>query len=165
MRSILLFLLVIGTTATAQQSKQFKINGSVKQPQRVTLDSLKKHNKISIDSIIIYNHLMKRKSSINKVNGVLLKDILTNIEIIADSPKRLSEYYIICTASDNYKVVFSWNEVFNSKNGNGIMILTSFEPNPAKAEKGDIAIIAPNDEATGRRFLKGLNQITILKAN
>jgi hypothetical protein len=43
------------------------------------------------------------------VKGVLLKDILIKVEIDAETPKVLSEYYFVCIASDNYKVVFSWN--------------------------------------------------------
>ena len=65
----------------------------------------------------------------------------------------------------NYKVVLSWNEVFNSKSDNNILLLTSFDANPAKAEKGNIAMIVSTDNATGRRFVKGLSRITILQAN
>ncbi|MNL87271.1 hypothetical protein D3C87_2163500 [compost metagenome] len=60
--------------------------------------------------------------------------------------------------------MFSWNEVFNSKSDN-ILILSNFEADPAKAEQGNIALIVPGDKATGRRFVKGLSKISILRVN
>ncbi len=108
---------------------------------------------------------MARKSTIKNIKGVPLKELLAKIEIIAERPTVLSEYYLVCTATDDYKVVLSWNEVFNSKTANNFLILTSFDSDPAKAEKGHIALIAPNDVASGRRFVKGLSKITILRVN
>ena len=34
-------------------------------------------------------------------------------------------YYFTCIASDGYKVVFSWNELFNTVAGNTVYIVTS----------------------------------------
>jgi len=53
----------------------------------------------------------------------MLKDILDKAGIDV-SLKLLSEVYITCIASDNYKVVFSWNEIYNSTIGEKVMILT-----------------------------------------
>lgn len=36
---------------------------------------------------------------------------------------------------------------------------------PLKKQSGTIAMITPSDKATGRRFVKGLNKITILQVN
>ena len=165
MKYLIPILLLFSLCAKSQESKSFTVEGKVKQPISVDLNSLKAYKSITMDSIVIYNHLMARKSSIKKIKGVPLKDLLANLEIESESPKLLSEYYLVCTATDGYKVVLSWNEVFNSKTANNFLILTSFEVSPTKAEKGDIAMIAPGDEATGRRFVKGLSKITVLRVN
>ena len=158
-------LLLCGIKSRAQESKQFTIEGDVKQKLTINLDSLLTYKTVSIDSITILNHLMQRKSSIKNIKGIPLKDILSHVEINEPSPKKLSEYYLVCSATGNYKVVFSWNEVFNSKLENNILILTDFVADPAKAEKGNIAMITITDAATGRRFVKGLNKISIHKVN
>jgi hypothetical protein len=165
MKYLIPVLLLFGLSAKAQESKQFTVEGKVKKSLKVNLNTLRAYKTIAMDSIVIYNHLMERKSSIKKVNGVPLKELLAKVEIDAESPRVLSEYYLVCTATDGYKVVCSWNEVFNSKTSNNFLILTSFEPNPPKVEKGNIAMIAPGDEASGRRFVKGLSKITILRVN
>jgi hypothetical protein len=61
---------------------------------------------VSIDSLQLYNHLMEPRSKLRKIKGVLLKEVLKDIVFDAESPKLLSEYYIVCSAPDNYKVVF-----------------------------------------------------------
>jgi hypothetical protein len=91
----------------------------------------------------------------------LLKDISEKAGIDVSSPKLLSEFYFTCIASDNYKVVFSWNEIFNSAIGAQVMIITE-----SNGQKGDqmedrIALLSPSDRATGRRYVKGLQKIVI----
>ena len=165
MKYLIIALLFLSFAVNAQESKQFVIEGKVKKPLTITLDNLSAYKSVSLDSMTIFNHLMQRKSSIKNIKGVLLKDILAKVEIDAASPKTLSEYFLVLTATDNYKVLYSWNEIFNSPTGNQILVLTGYDTDPAKAEKGNIAIITPSDFATGRRFVKGLSKISILQVN
>ena len=165
MKYLIPILFLFSLSATAQESTSFSIEGKVKQQMIIDFALLQTYTSVSVDSIVIYNHLMARKSSIKNIKGVPLKEVLAKIEIIAERPTELSEYYLVCTANDGYKVVLSWNEVFNSKTANNFLVLTSFESNPAKTEKGYIALIAPNDIASGRRFVKGLSKISILRVN
>ena len=96
-----------------------------------------------------------------KVRAVLLKDILDKVEIDAESPKVFSEYYLTCIASDNYKVVFSWNELFNSPAGKSVYIITSQDDKPASGLDDRIALVSPKDQMTGRRYVKGLQRIVV----
>jgi len=139
MKSILvLFFVITVFSASAQKeiiptTENFTIEGKVKKDLTVSLADLSAYKSYSFDSIVITNHLGERRSSLKNVKGILLKDILEKIEIDSESPKVLSEYYIVCIASDNYKVVFSWNEIFNSNTGNSVYILTGHDGKPASA--------------------------------
>ncbi|MBB2148044.1 molybdopterin-binding protein [Pedobacter gandavensis] len=164
MKYLVPFLLFFCLSANAQESKQFIVDGQVKKTLTISLDAIQQHKMISLDSLTIYNHLMQRKSSVKNIKAALLKDVLAGVEITAGHPKELSEYYLVCTATDNYKVVLSWNEVFNSKN-DSVLILSSFDVDPTKKENGNIAMIVTTDQATGRRFVKGLSKISILRLN
>ena len=93
-----------------------------------------------------------------------MKDILNKVEIDSETPKLLSEYYFVCIASDNYKVVFSWNEIFNSATGKSVYIITSQDGKPASQLDNRIALISPKDQITGRRYVKGLQKIVIRRA-
>ena len=127
----------------------------------VSLADLSVYKTYIIDSVIITNHLKGRKSTLKKVKGVRLKDILAKIEIDAENLKVLNEYYFVFIATDNYKVVFSWNEIFNNNSGKSFYIITGQGAKPASALDSHIAIICPGDENTGRRYIKGLQKITV----
>ena len=167
MKSILvLFFVITVFSASAQKeniptTESFSIEGKVKKNLTISLADLSAYKSYSIDSIVITNHLGERRSSLKNVKGVLLKDILEKTEIDSESAKVLSEYYIVCIASDNYKVVFSWNEIFNSNTGNSVYILTAQDGKPASALDNRIALVSPKDQMTGRRYVKGLQKIVI----
>jgi hypothetical protein len=167
MRSFLiLFLLAVAASVSAQKeniptTEFFTIVGEVKESKTVSLNDLLAYRSYAIDSIVIINHLGERKSVLKKAKGVLLKDVLGKVEIEAENQKVLSEYYLVCTASDNYKVVFSWNEIFNSNATDSVYILTEHDGKGASLLEDRIAIISPGDIATGRRYVKGLRRIVI----
>ena len=127
----------------------------------VSLADLSSYRSHSIDSIVITNHLGEKRSTLKMVKGVLLKDILEKIEIDSENPRVLSEYYFVCIASDNYRVVFPWNEIFNNDLGKSIYILNGNDGNPASALDNRIALVSPSDKMTGRRYVKGLQKIVI----
>lgn len=140
---------------------QFSIEGKVKKEMTISLADLLSYKSYPVDSIVIRNHLGEKRSTLKKVKGVLLKDILDKIEIDSETPSLLSEYYLVCIASDNYKVVFSWNEIFNSPAGNSVYIITGQDGKPASGLDNRIALISPKDEMTGRRYVKGLQKIIV----
>ncbi len=114
-----------------------------------------------VDSVAILSHNMQPRSTIRDVHGILLKDILEQVVIDSESPKPLSEYYVVCIASDDYKIVFSWNELFNTEVGNHVFIITQKDGKAIDAQDDRISMVVPTDFATGRRYLKGLQRVIV----
>src|SRR5688572_7990513 len=105
-------LLMFSLPAICQDEKptsEFIITGQVKASKTVTLADLKKMKSVSIGDLAITNHLGEKRSEAKGLKGVLLRDVLNLVEISAESPRVLSEYYFVCTANDEYRVVSSWN--------------------------------------------------------
>lgn len=142
-------------------TERFTVEGNVKESKTFTLADLAGLALQTKDSIVIKNHLLENKSTIKNIIGVQLKDILSKVVIDQESPKLLSEYFIICIAADNYKVVFSWNEIFNNETGKQVLIMTGHDGKTGSEMKDHIALIALSDIATGRRYVKGLQKIII----
>lgn len=142
-------------------SDKFVIEGKVKNSFSFSLDQSVQYKAAGIDSIVIYNHLMQRKKVIKNIKGILLKDVIEKAVIDISSPKLLSEIYITCIASDNYKVVFSWNELFNTDIGNHVLVIMESDGKQAKDNEDRIVILSGSDQATGRRYVKGLVKIII----
>lgn len=145
-------------TINAQKGRSISVSGDIAKPLAIQLDDLKKFKSYTLDSLAIFNHKMEYKSTLKNLKGVLLKDVLEQAEFSVKSPKQLSEFYIVCIAEDNYKVVFSWNELFNSVTGEKTMIVTGHNES---AEAKGLMLVTPTDKATGRRYVKDFAKVVI----
>ena len=146
-----------------QTSEHFSISGLVKKEITVNLDDIKKLPTKEISNFVITNHLGEVKKEYKKLKVVSLKTILEKAEIDVPSPKELSECYLVFTATDNYKNVYSWNEIFNSEIGNNLFLVTQHEDFTIENMPERLLVISTTDFKTGRRHLKGLTKIEIFR--
>jgi hypothetical protein len=154
-------LLLFQGSGAQKTSESFTVSGEVLKTETLDMSKLSGYTQVHLDSLRIYSHDMQPKGLIKNINGVLLKDILSAIPFNNENPKVLSEYYIECRATDDYSVIFSWNEIFNSETGKHAMIITSKNGTNMDQLDDRIALVTPTDQATGRRYVKWLNRIII----
>lgn len=81
MKYFVAILLLLSLSSNAQESKSFNVDRKIKQSLTFDLNALKAYKTAPLDSIVIYNHLMQRKSSIKNIRGVPLKELLASVEI------------------------------------------------------------------------------------
>lgn len=161
MKVLSFIILFLALNLNAQTSKTIAVTGDVMKPVTIKFSDLKNFQTHNLDSLRIYNHKMEYKSTLKKITGVLLKDILAQVDFKTDSPRFLSEFYLVCIADDGYKAVFSWNEIFNSGNGNQTLLITELNGTDASELKENMMLVTPTDKATGRRFVKNISKILI----
>lgn len=159
----ILFLLsvLISYGQTKAITNSFTISGKVKKEVTLTLADLQTFRTHKIGDVVITNHLGEAKGTSKNLLGILLKDILSNVEFNAENPRLLSEFYITCISNDGYKVVFSWNEIFNTAIGDHVYLITSKDGKELKDMNDRILIMSTTDFKTGRRNLKGLSTIVV----
>jgi len=165
---ISLFFVLIAFTVSAQfnhiPTDSFTIEGKVKRHLTFSLADLDTFKTKSLPDVVITDHMGKEKNTLTQLKGILLKDILNNVEIDAENPKVLSAYYFVFVASDNYKVVFSWNELFNTETGNNVYIITEENGKKMKDTDERIAIVAVTDIRTGRRHMSNIKKKIVARA-
>lgn len=137
------------------------ITGLVKKEVKIAIADLEKLNATPIEDMPIVSHKGESKHTLKNMKGVLLKDILSNIEFDAEYPKVLSEFFLTLEAEDGYKVVFSWNELFNSPTGDHTYLVTEKEGEKLATMKERLLVITTTDFKTGRRHIKSLSKITV----
>jgi DMSO/TMAO reductase YedYZ molybdopterin-dependent catalytic subunit len=99
----------------------------------------------------------------DKYRGVRLRDVLNKAVVQAPDRHDVKKMVIIATASDGYKVVFSWSELFNSPLGDNVLVLFEKDGAPLGNEEGRIALISGSDLHTGPRHVKWLRSLEIRK--
>ncbi len=138
-----------------------RIEGMVKHPKMFVIADFDSFPEQSFATIEITNQTGEAKKTINNPKGIPLKKILETIELQVEKPKFLNEYYFIFVASDGYKAVFSWNEIFNTDIGTNTFILTEYNGIKGKDIAQRIVLIASKDFISGRRYIKGLQKIIV----
>ncbi|RFZ82929.1 molybdopterin-binding protein [Mucilaginibacter terrenus] len=167
MRNILFILfLAVALNATAQdtatkQTLQFTITGGVEKESLITPDSLKQYKTVVIGDIKVTDHTGAFKHKDDDLKGVLLKDILSHTKYKTSSPKLLSRFYFVCTGADGYKVVYSWNELYNTTVGDKVFIITEKNGKGINELPESIQMTSASDFKTGRRYLHNLLKIAV----
>jgi DMSO/TMAO reductase YedYZ molybdopterin-dependent catalytic subunit len=93
--------------------------------------------------------------------GVRLTDLLEEAEIRRDARHALRRTYVVATASDGYKAVFSWGELFNTPVGRDVLVAFERDGAPLRDGEGRIALISAADSRLGPRHVKWLRSIEV----
>lgn len=144
-------------------TESITITGSVKQTLTLQVDDLRKFPAHQVGEVPLVCQSGADKGKLKNFKGVLLRDILNKAAIDAPAHNDVKKIAVIASASDGYKAVFSWNELFNSPIGDGVMVF--FEKNglPLTSEEGRIAMVSSKDNRTGPRHVKWLRGIEVKK--
>lgn len=144
-------------------SEQLTISGLVENKMALNVADLRKFPTHLIGELPVICQTGANLGKLENLKGVLLKDLLEKAAIISKSHNDVKKMAIIATATDDYKVVFSWSEVFNSPVGEAVMVF--FEKNglPLSDDEGRIALISAKDTRTGPRHVKWLKDIEVRK--
>ena len=148
---------------SVESTNQFTILGLVDKPKTINFTDLQKEKSIEIGDFKITNHAGEFRKEYKNMKGVPLLNLFKDVKITAESPKVLSEYYLVIKASDGYSVVLSWNEFFNTEIGNSFFIVLEADGKSQTESTERILLIATKDFKTGRRHVKGLQSIEIKK--
>ena len=137
------------------------ITGQIKTPIHFSLSDLDHLPKTNLPDQLIYNQKGEIKDTLTQLQGVPLKTILEKAEFLVEKPKELNEFYFIFIASDGYKVVFSWNEIFNTVVGDQCFFITSLAGKTMSDIQDHILFISTGDMKAGRRVVRGLEKIKV----
>ncbi len=165
----IIFLTLISFTVWGQKpelaTNEFDVTGQVKKEIKFTMSDFEKYPSKPMADVVITNHLGEPRRIAKQLTGILVKDLLKDMELNEESPKRFSEFYFTFIASDNYKVVYSWNEIFNSPTGDNLFLVTARDGKKIKEMDERILILTTTDFKTGRRHIKGLSKIVVSRVD
>ena len=139
---------------------EIEVKGEVKFELKLNADSLQKMKFETMNNprVVTQNGRLRKENKISK--GVLLKDILEKAKIKQNGHKDRN-FYIVARASDDYKAIFSWAEIFNNPTGDNTFVL--FEENGKPIKNGEMVLICKNDIKAGPRHVYWLKSIEVYR--
>ena len=137
--------------------------GAVEHKLTLTVDDLKKFPQQQLPEVRIINHEGATTATLRNVKAVLLRDILDRAKIHAPDHSDVKKIAIIVSASDDYKAVYSWGEVFNSTIGDGVIVFFENDGKPLDDNHGRIAMVSTKDTKKGMRHVRWLKSLEVRK--
>jgi hypothetical protein len=157
-------MLFLSAAAYAQvkvePTNQFVIEGNIDKALTVSVHTVDSFKAKSLGDVTTLNHLGEVKSLRKNVKGVLLKDIMSRVKIKVSKPNELFSHYFIFTGSDGYKVVLSYNEIFNQKN---VYVVTESYGKTWQNIDDRVAVLVLTEPNKGHLVMKGLLKLTVEK--
>jgi hypothetical protein len=162
---ILFLLLFISSTLYAQtptdaSTNEFKISGKVKTEKVVSLSDLKSYKSVELQDINV-SCSPRKEDKAKAVKGVLVKNILDSVAFDYEYSRLLGQYYFLFVASDGYKIVFSFNEIYNTEIGNNLYIVTEIDGKDASETSNKVLLLSTKDIKGGSRNVRWLSKIVV----
>lgn len=164
MKTLLIGLVIslITTTCFGQEkilaTNQFIVEGKIKKPAFFSIKDINGLEPAILGNITTLNSEGVVKTVKKNVKGVLLRKLLASIEIDVLKPKERASCYLVFIGSDGYKVVLSFNEVFNQNN---IYVVTESDGNNIAKSEGRIEVLVLMENFRGHIAMKGLEKILV----
>lgn len=105
--------------------------------------------------------LTMRSGAQTTFKGALLRDVLTTAGVDNGSPFDARKSVIVATASDGWRVVFSWAEIFETSVGDSVLVFLEKDGKALGDDEGRIALVSGGDSHAETRYLKWLRKIEV----
>lgn len=156
-RLILAALLAGAVPAYAQETARVAIGGAVEHTLSFSAEELREFPAGQTVEL----RLPSRDGGFSTIKGTRLRALLERAGIKSADHNTVKKLAIIATATDGYKVVFSWSELFNAELGDNVLVLFERDGKPLASAEGPLALISGKDIRTGPRHVKWLRSIEV----
>ncbi|MDG9922971.1 MULTISPECIES: molybdopterin-dependent oxidoreductase [unclassified Pseudomonas] len=169
--STLTAMLLCGELAAAEQlldpgrfvTQSVVISGAVEHSLNLDVAQLRSFPVQQLTEVKLVCQSGADRGKLEDIKGVRLRDVLDRAKIKAPAHNDVKKMAIVARASDGYAVVFSWNEVFNSPLGDGVLVFFEKNGMALGQDEGRLALISAQDTRTGPRHVKWLQDISVVK--
>lgn len=164
---ILFFTLSLFTKDTLDNNKyetnEVFVDGLVLNKLTLSVNDLEKLSGIKTGETPVICMSGETKENLQSYEGVRLTTILDKAMIQTEKKSDFNKIYVQVIASDAYEVIFSYNELFNTKNGENVIVFYKKNGKLLEPSEGKIALISTDDIKTGPRHIRWLEKIVVRK--
>ena len=139
-----------------------RISGRVTSPLDLDMEQLRSMDILDMENLPMICGSGEPKGHVGRVRGVLLADIINCAKVLVTDHNDTKKMYVVAASDDGYKAVFSWQEIFNSPNGDSIMVLFEKNGKPLCDDSDEFDLLSARDHLSGPRYVKRLKNVEIV---
>jgi DMSO/TMAO reductase YedYZ molybdopterin-dependent catalytic subunit len=150
--------------APAAVTTVLSIRGDFERELTLSLDELKRFPAQHVEDVRIVRDAKGAATApetARHYTGCLLRDILDQAKPIEKHRFDLRKSVVIAIASDGYRAVFSWAELYLSPIGDGALVVYERDGLPLPESEGPLALVSLKDTRPGPRHVKWLRSIEL----
>lgn len=140
----------------------FYVTGKVESDRSFSISELIKMDIIQTDERAHACGSGDPKGRIEPCRGILLSDIINATEVDIADHNDTKKMYVVVSADDGYRTLFSWQELFNTEGGEGVMIILERGDTNLFEQHGRVDLFSSRDFLTGPRYVKNVKKIEVV---
>lgn len=140
------------------------VKGSVERGITLSVDELKRLPAQRIEDVRSVRDVAGQAPSSETARryvGCLLRDVLERAKPVEKRRLDFRKSVVIASASDGYRVVFSWAEIYLTPVGEGVLVVYERDGAPLADDEGRIALVSLKDTRPGPRHVKWLQSVEL----
>ena len=144
---------------------ELAVAGLVRNPLRLSVAELRGMELVEVRDLKMVCGSGEELELIGSYRGVPLVAILKRAEIIKRDRGSSGRIYVTITSSDGRGALFSYQELFNSVNGEGAIVIVEKNGAPLDESEGKIAFVSAKDLRSGARKLRYVARVGVHEHN
>jgi hypothetical protein len=129
-----------------------QIYGSVERPLSIDAETFSQLPQTTLKDVALVCRSGEVKAPPKALTGVLLRDLLEHAGLKAPGHGGRNRLVVLASGTDGYGAAFSYHELFNSRTGEGVLIVE---------EAGGFGLYSRHDYVTGPRHVRDLETLCV----
>lgn len=139
------------------------LGGWVRQPLMLDGAALAAFDPVSVTDFLVVCTFDGAHGGTRRLRGVPLRQLVTAAQPAFEQRTDFKRVALVAESCEGYRALFSWNEVFNSVVGDGVIVAWDSAESPLPPPAGPFALASLYDRATGPRFVQRLATLELHK--
>ena len=142
---------------------QVGIGGWVRHPLRLDAAALALFDVVDVPDFVVVCTADGAHGGARALRGVRLSELIDAARPAFAERTDFKRVAVVAESVEGYRALFSWNELFNSAVGDGVLLAWDCPQAPLPGRAGPFALVSLHDRATGPRYVQRLASVELHK--